>query len=176
MIFGNPLNFAVEALVEPGPEFPPFFGGNVAGRMRLLVGGVSVGAINEPSCVLRALSEHLIELCATAPTLWHPSLSGASPEQQFQMLDQALFLSDGSPELEVCHETVFLTNVSEAFDRIKGFAFSSSSDEIVLLLRLEESGPLIHRNIAFAEFRGVASAFANWVAEQESIHLSGATV
>lgn len=176
MIFGNPLSFAVEALVEPGPEFPPSFGSNVVGRMRLLVGGVGVGNQNEPSCVLRALSEHLIELCATAPTLWHPTLSGASPEQQFQMLDQALFLGGGNHELEGRHETVFLTNVSEAFDPIKGFSLSSTPDEIVVLLRLEEDGPLIHRNIPFAEFRDVASAFASWVDEQEGIHLNGATV
>lgn len=174
MIFGNPLNFAVEAFAERGPNFPPSFGGNIHGSMRLLIGGVSVGSIDEPSCVLRNLSEHLTELCAAAPALWHPSLSGRSPEQQFQMLDQALFLGGGDPELERCHETVFLTNVSEAFDPIKGFALSSSFDEILVLLRLENNGPLIHRSIPFADFQSATSAFANWVAEQEGIYLSGA--
>lgn len=176
MIFGNPSNFAVEAVVEPGPEYPPSFGRNVAGRMRLIVGGVSVGDISEPSCIPRHLSEHLTELCTTSRTLWHSSLSGATPEKQFQMLDEALFLGGGKPELEGCHETIFLTNVSEAFDPVKGFVLSPSPDEIVLLLRLEEGGPLIHRKIPYAEFSGVTAAFAHWVTEQERTLLNGATV
>jgi hypothetical protein len=176
MIFGNPLNFAVEALVEPGPEYPPSFGRNVAGRMQLIVGGVSVGDISEPSCVPRHLSEHITELCATSRTLWHSSLSGAPPEKQFQMLDEALFLGGGNPELEECHETIFLTNVSEAFDLVKGFVLSPSPDEIVLLLRLDEGGPLIHRNIPYAEFSSVTAAFAHWVTEQERTLLNRATV
>ena len=176
MIFGNPSDFAVEAMVEPGPEYPPSFGSNVAGRMRLIVGGVSVGDIGEPSCIPRHLSEHLTEVCSTSRTLWHSSLSGATPEKQFQMLDEALFLGGGKPDLEEYHETVFLTNVSEAFDSIKGFVLSPSPDEIVLLLRLEVGGPLIHRKIAFAEFSGVTEAFAKWVAEQEQTLLNGASV
>lgn len=176
MIFGNPLSFAVEALVEPGPEYPPAFGSNVAGRMRLLVGGVSVGDISEPSCVLRALSEHLTELCATSCKLWHSSLSGVPPEKQFQMLDQALFPSGGNPELEQCQQTIFLTNVSEAFDPVKGFVLSPSPDEILVLLRLDEGGPFVHRNIPYAEFCSVAAAFAHWVGEQERTLLYGATV
>ena len=176
MIFGNPLNFAVEAVVEPGPKFPPSFGRNVAGRMRLLVGGVSVGDINEPSCAPRALSEHLAEMCASSRKLWHSSLSGVPPEQQFQMLDQALFLGGGNRELKKCHETVFLPNVSEAFDPVKGFVLSPSSGEMVLLLRLDDEGPLIHRNIPYAEFSSVTTAFAHWVTEQERTLLNGATV
>ena len=175
MLFGNPSNFAVEAVVEPGPEYPPSFGRNFAGRMRLVVGGVSVGDISEPSCIPRQLSEHLTEMCAASRTLWHSSLSGATPEKQFQMLDEALFLGGGKPELEECHMTIFLTNVSEAFDPVKGFVLSPSPDEIVLLLRLEEGGPLIHRKIAYAEFSGVTAAFAHWVTEQERTLLNKAT-
>ena len=176
MIFGNSSSFAIEAVVEPGPEYPPSFGRNVAGRMRLFVGGVGVGDFSEPCCIPRHLSEHLTELCETSRKLWHSSLSGAAPEKQFQMLDEALFLGGGKPELEDCHETVFLTNVSEAFDPVKGFVLSPSPDEIVLLLRLDEDGPFIHRNIPFAEFSGVAAAFAHWVKEQERTPLNGATV
>jgi hypothetical protein len=176
MIFGNPSGFAVEAVVEPGPEYPPSFDSNVGGRMRLIVGGISVGDISEPSSIPRHLSEHLTEVCSSSRKLWHSSLSGATPEKQFQMLDEALFLGGGKPELEECHETVFLTNVSEAFDPIKGFVLSPSPDEIVLLLRLEEGGPLIHRKITFAEFSGVTVAFSQWVAEQERTQLNGASV
>lgn len=176
MIFGNPSDFAVEAVVEPGPEYPPSFGLNVGGRMRLIVGGVSVGGISEPSCTPRHLSEHLTELCTTPRKLWHSSLSGATPEKQFQMLDETLFLGGGKPELEECHAKIFLTNVSEAFDPVKGFVLSPSPDEIVLLLRLEEGGPLIHHMIAFAEFSGVIAEFAQWVAEQERTLLNGAAV
>jgi hypothetical protein len=78
--------------------------------------------------------------------------------------------------LEDCHETVFLTNVSEAFDPVKGFVLSPSPDEIVLLLRLEEGGPFIHCKIPYAEFSEVTVGFAQWVTEQERTLLNGATV
>lgn len=176
MIFGNPLSFAVEAVVEPGPEFPPSFGRNVAGRMRLLVGGTSVGDIGEPNCVLRVLSEHLVELREAHGTLWHPSLAGIAPEEQFQVLDEALFLGGGKPELDECHSMVFLTNVSEAFDPIKGFALSPSPGEVVVLLKLEEGGSLIHSVISYVEFCDVATAFEQWVSEQERVHLNESAV
>lgn len=173
MIFGNPLSFAVEAVVEPGPEFSPTFGGSVAGRMRLIVGGASVGDILEPCCVPRALSDHLLEVCGCVDKLWHPLLAGATPEEQFRLLDSALFLGGGNPDLEECHEMAFLTNVDEAFDPIKGFALSPSPDEIIVLVRLDEGSPLIHRTIPCVEFCGVANSFAHWVVEQEAALLNG---
>ena len=176
MIFGNPLSFAVEAVVEPGPAFPPTFGRNVAGRMRLFVGGVSVGDIREPSCVPRALSDHLAGLCASVGKLWHPVLAGATPEEQFRLLDDALFLGDGNSALEECHDMVFLTDVDEAFDPIKGFALSPSPGEIILLLRLDEGFPLVHRTVPYVEFCDVAASFAHWVAEQEGVLLNGSAV
>ena len=176
MIFGNPLSFAVEAVVESGPEFPPSFGENVAGRMRLVVGGTSVGDIGEPNCVLKVLSEHLVELCEAVGTLWHPSLAGITPEEQFHLLDEALFLGGGKPELEQCHSMVFLTNVSEAFDPIKGFALSPSPSELVVLLKLDEGGSLIHSAIPYAEFCNVTVAFAQWVGEQERVLLNRSAV
>ncbi len=176
MIFGNPLSFAVEAVVEPGPEFPPTFGRNVAGRMRLFVGGVSVGDIREPCCVPRAVSEHLVELCGFVDKLWHPLLAGATPEEQFHLLDAALFLGGGNPDLEKCHNMSFLTHVDEAFDSTKGFAISPSPNEIILLLQLDEGFPLIHRKISYAEFCDVATSFADWVVKQEAALLNGSAV
>jgi hypothetical protein len=175
MIFGNPSSFAVEAVVEPGSEFPPAFGANVAGRMRVLVGGQSVGDINEPSCWLRPLSDHLCGLCVPDRLLWHPVLEGVLPNEQFEMLDEALFKGGGNPDLETCRDTTFLTNISEAFDPIKGFALSPSPERIVLLLKLEEGGPLVQCDISSAEFCGVADAFASWIGEQECTLLNRST-
>jgi len=176
MIFGNPLTFAAEVVVEPGPEFPATFGSNVAGRMRLIIGGTNVGNIDEPRCVPRALSEHLVELSASAPALWHPLLEDVAPHEQLKLLDDALFLGGGRPELENCHSLIFLTNVSEAFDPIKGFALCHSPSEIYLLLKLEVSGPVLHFVVPYEEFAGVAAALAQWVSEQERMLLNGPAV
>lgn len=176
MVIGNPESYAVEALVEPGPEFPPVAGNNVAGRMRLLVRGAIVGDIKEPSCIPRVLSEHLLEVCGRVGSLWHPLLADRSPEQQFEILDKALFLGGGAPQLEKCHAMVFLTNVSEAFDSVKGFVLSRSGVEFEVLLRLEDGGPVLHRIVPRAEFSGVAVAFDDWVNEQERRLLYGSAV
>src|SRR6478609_2181460 len=159
MILGNPLSFAVEVDVESGPKFMPVVGGNVAGRMRLHVGGLSIGDIDEPSCVLRALSEHLVQVCLYSETLWHPLLAGLGPKGQFELLDKALFLGGGNPQLEQCHRMIFLTNVSEAFDPVKGFVISPAPNEVLALLRLNEDSPVIHRTIPSIEFCSVAADF-----------------
>ena len=176
MVFGHPSSFAVEAFVERGDEFPPTFGGNVVGRMCLHIGGAVLGDLGEPSCVLKALSQHLLELRDGADTLWHPLLAGAAPEQQFQLLDEALFLGGGARELQDCSRLVFLTNVSEAFDPMKGFALCPSPGEVLVLLRTEEGGPIATRAISFTEFSAVAAAFAQWVTVQEGLLLNGSAV
>jgi len=78
MVFGDPATFAIEAITEPGPEFSATFGQNILGRFRFHFGELVVGNFNEPGCVLRFVSLHLVVLCASAASLWHGSLAGKS--------------------------------------------------------------------------------------------------
>lgn len=168
MIFGDPNHFAVEAVVELGPEFAPLLGNNVVGRIRVFAGGLAYGDFNEPSCVLRPVSEHLVELCERLGTLWHPSLSSASPDRQFNLLDVWLFLGGSDePEPEGLAGCIFLTNVSEAFDNIKAFLVCPPTGSAYALLQVQPSSAVCRVAITSAEFCSVATAFASWLESQE---------
>jgi len=167
MIFGSLEHFAVESIIEPGPEFRPVFGSNVVGRMRLFLNGMAVGNFAEPNCVLRPVSQHLVALCAASTTLWHSSLANLTPAQQFEILDAAIFVgTEENPpwNFSLCS---FLTNVSEAFDPLKAFLLCRDPGEMQVLLQRRPDGTVEHFAIARSAFCSVASEFATWVSAQE---------
>ena len=173
MLFGSPESFAVEAVVEPGPEFQPVLGSNVVGRLRIFVEGASIGDFDEPACVLRALCDHLMDFCVDGTALWHESLSGLSSHEQFSLLDEALFTGDAEHEIEtMLWRTTFLTNASEAFDGVKGFLVRPPGQSVTMLVRLDGSTHVLCANIPETEFRAVASQFSAWVQSTEHELLS----
>jgi hypothetical protein len=165
MIFGAPSDFAIEAALEPGPDLPNIVGSNVAGRMRLFIGGRAVGNFDEPACVLRAVSEHLVTFSAAAHSLWHPTLNGLQPMGQFSVLNEALFLGCDEEPPEEYARCGFLTNISEAFDGVKGFLLFPGNGLFVTLI--EQGQVFSHHTIPYTGFCTVAARFALWVREQE---------
>jgi hypothetical protein len=173
MLFGNLESFALEAITEPGPELPSFFGSNVTGRFRLFIGGLEVGKFAEPGCVLRPLSQHLVAKCAGATALWHESLAGETPDAWFKLLDDALYII-GTPEPpDAYYRMDFLTNVSEALNNVKGFLVAPPGEALQALLQLPESEAVHHKVIPLREFCAVSSQFAAWVGQQEHELLQG---
>ena len=171
MLFGNTETFALEAIIEPGPELAPFFGSNITGRFRLFFGGLEVGKFTEPCCVVRPLSEHLSSMCTSADRLWHKSLSGHTPEGWFHLLDDALYLVGVPKPPDTYHHLDFLTNVSEALNNVKGFLVAPPGEQLHALIQLPESPAIFHHVISRSEFCSVSSKFAAWVKEQESVLL-----
>jgi hypothetical protein len=167
MIFGSPEHFAVEAIVEPDSKFGPVLGANVVGRVRLFFAGIEVGDFAEPACVLGAIGDHLVTLCATGSSLWHSALAGLSAKRQFEILDDAVFLGKGAEELQDLARCIFLTNVSEAFGDVKGFLLCPESGELHALLRFTAAGEVKQFVLSISKLCAVASEFANWIAVQE---------
>jgi len=167
MLFGDPAAFAVEAIIEPGPEFPAFFGSNITGRFRLFVAGLEVGEFAEPSCVLRPLSQHLVVKCASARSLWHESLAGKTPAGWFKLLNESLYLVGFPEPTDAYHRMDFLTNVSEALNNVKGFLVSPPGAPLHALIQLPESEAVHHHVIPLGEFCSAAGQFAAWLAEKE---------
>jgi len=167
MLFGNLETYAVEAVIEPDPELPSFFGSNVTGRFRLFFGGLEVGKFAEPCCILGTLSQHLVDKCAGANALWHESLAGQTPDAWFRLLDDALYTL-GTPEPPDAYNHLdFLTNVSEALNNVKGFLVAPPGEALHALLQLPESEAVHHKVIPLREFCAVSSQFAAWIRTQE---------
>jgi hypothetical protein len=168
MLFGDPAVFAIEAIIEPGPEFSTFFGNNITGRLRLFFGGLEVGDFTEPSCVLRPLSQHLVVQSAIAHALWHESLVGESPATWFKILNDSLYLN-GLPKPNDAYRSMdFLTNVSEALDNVKGFLVVPPNGPMQALIQLPDSEVVHQHAIPLSKFCAVSSQFAAWIAEQEN--------
>jgi hypothetical protein len=167
MLFGAPETFAVEAMVEPGPEYPPTVGRNVAGRVRLFMQGHPVGNFATPSVVLRSVSEHLVTLCSVSSSLWHSSLTGLAPQEQFARLDAALYAGSYESPPKAFSLCTFLTNVSEAFDPIKSFLVCPPTGNAVALVQLEPGTPVCSFEFPVREFCSAASRFASWLQSQE---------
>jgi hypothetical protein len=168
MIFGSRASYALEAIIEAGPEYPPYFGSNVTGRVRLFIGGYEIGNFSEPCCVIRSLSEHLAELGSRTDELWHESLDGHIPESQFKILDEALFLDETAQASSEYDSMIFLTNVLETFDDVKGFLVGPPGQPLQALLQSGDSANVQCLSISRAEFCSVATQFSLWLKEQEN--------
>jgi hypothetical protein len=132
------------------------------------VSGQVVGNLEEPLCVLSPVSRHLTTICSSALSLWHPALAGLSPKERFSLLDASLYLGSSAPLPEELSRCVFLTNVSEAFNGVKGFVVAQpEAGSIQLLLQPGQNSPLQCSEVSLSTFCAAASAFALWVSEQE---------
>ena len=167
MIFGDPKSFAVEAVTEPGPDYPAFVGKSVAGRIRCFIGGEELGDFNQPCCVFGGVSDHLAYLCSTQARIWHHSLEGLAAADQFQLLDNLIYGESNIP-LELSSalgDSIFLTNVSEAFDGIKAFITRPPGWQLVVLIERDE---LIRCfSVPVADFQLASRSFADWLELQD---------
>jgi hypothetical protein len=167
MLFGKHGTFAIEAIIEPGPEFSPFLGNNITGRFRLFFGGLEVGKFDEPCCVIRQLSDHLVDKCESASTLWHESLADRSPDVWFKLLNDSLYLIGAPEPADEYYRMDFLTNVSEALNNVKGFLVAPPGEPLHTLIQLSNSETVHHHIIPIGEFCSVSAKFAAWVKERE---------
>jgi len=187
VIFGNPESFAIEAIVEPGPDFGPVQGRNVVGRLRAWIGSAEVGRIQVPACWLGPPCDHLVELCERLQTLWDPSLDGLTPDEQFDRLDHLCFgahrgraLSDCWSDEEVAEvrrymRFLFLLHSSEAFDGWKAFLVRPTSDTLQALVAKDPQHSVQATVFTVAAYTDAVRAFASWLAEQERLLLPSAS-
>jgi hypothetical protein len=187
MIFGNPRSFAIEAMVEPGPDHPPVWGRNVAGRLCVWIGGHRIGRLQEPACWLRAPCDHLLAMCDRLQTLWEASFDGLSADEIFDRLDCLCFAAHrGQPldenwtrneSAQVAEEArgydrfVFLLHSSEAFDGWKAFLIQPTSETLRVLFAQEPQRAVETNDFTVAVFRDAVAAFASWLAAQERLLL-----
>lgn len=125
MMFGDPKDFAIEAMVEPELPIPSA----VWGRMRVWCRGAAIGDYGRPYCALYPAYISFTELQKALPTLWHPDFEGLADGQLWNLLDGLLYgyhgdteVDDGRPLGQVLEDAReygkfnFLTNWGEQFD------------------------------------------------------------
>jgi|SRR6478736_7139111 len=179
MLFGSPHAFAIEALLEPDPQFGAVQSNNLVGRFCLWMNGTAVGRIDEPSCWLGPFREHLRRHAASLEEHWQLSFDALTPEQIFDHLDRGLYAAhrDECLDLDDIEDAgdlgrfSFLTNVSEVFDGWTAFLVSpAGSDDILALVRAHGAPTVSIRTFSRTAFRDAVCAFSDWVdAEQRRL-------
>ena len=181
MIFGKSDQFAIEAVLEPGPEFGPVQGNNLVGRIRVWLRGKSIGDFDEPACWLGPPASDFVEQLAQVDRLWDPALEGLRPDSVFAQLDQWYF---GESEITTApdaskaggapgevHRFVFLTNWSESFDGWKAFLVRISESELMALVLADGSVTISVFRVPVQIYREAVQTFAQWLSDQERVLL-----
>lgn len=184
-MFGDPMTFAIEAIVEPGPRFGPVQGTHVVGRLCVWLNGSRVGRFDEPACWLGTLLDHLRSKQVRLPTLWDPSLLELSADERFDRLDYLCFaarrgrsLADSWTEAEWAGRVtesegfarfVFLLHGNEAFDGWKAFLLRPTTDTLQVLVTSEPQHTVAAHVVPVPAFHAAVDAFGAWLAEQERL-------
>ena len=167
MLIGNKLNFAIECYHEPIANDNK----HVFGRVCVYVGGNTLGDINEPTCILNVLEEHLVMLLEWIDSQNNEELIHLSDQDLFELLDNALYLDEtgtleeAKKDSEKYYKYDFLTNASEAFDGTKSFVISDGPNIRIMFTDISEQ---FHSSqIPKEVFHKVTTSFINWVREEE---------
>jgi hypothetical protein len=160
MIFGHPLDFAIEAYHEPsGPQWAGF------GRMAIDVYGVRLGDIHENHCSLFHAVDRFRQVHPNIESFWDESFSGLSDAEIFSRIDRARYTGEPS-DCDVDYSPFdFLTNTGEQFDGTKTFIVCCPEARVHILYQLRD-GTLGSASCPVESFRAVAESFVRWFEEQ----------
>lgn len=89
MLFGDPADFAIEAMTEPHLVAPA-----VMGRMRVHIGPLALGDLSDQNCGLEGAYCGFKALLKTESRLWDESFAGLTHEQIHDLVHQALYGDD----------------------------------------------------------------------------------
>ena len=183
MIFGDPQLFAAEAILEPGPEYGPVSGNNIAGRIRIWMSGQAIGNFDNPHCWLGPPHQHLAEMVRSCDELWHISFNSLSTEAIFDRLNLLVFAAnrDGSVSNECEGEKsdffgmeektfdrfMFLLHSSEAFDGWKAFLVHPPGSELLALVFPIKSPVVTAYRFPVDVFRQAVHDLGEWIEMEE---------
>lgn len=183
MMFGDPSQFAIEAELEPGPDYGPVQGKNLAGRIRVWIGNREVGRFDEPACWLGPPLLHLLRMRNIVDQLWDPSLENLSMDALFDRLDYLCFSShrgklltenwgkveweEMERESEGFSQFPFLLNSSEAFDGWKAFLVRPTTTHLIALVAPHPQHEVYSHPFPVADFEAAVDAFSVWLRAEE---------
>ncbi len=182
MIFGDKMDFAIEAMVEPDLKVPS----SVWGRMCVWVAGVSIGDYDDHYCGLGAPESGFSEKCDQIDDLWIVEFETMSDSDIWNFLDGKLYNWNGNIELEddrtldqirsddkQYSKFNFLTNWGEMFDRGGKSFLLAQPDGMLKVLNYDYENSKVNNYLCSKfGFRRAVKCFCDWYAQQRT-HLSG---
>lgn len=177
MLFCDPSEFAIEAMIEPDLEVPSL----PWGRMCLRIGKLTLGDYAESHCGLGQAYSHLKELAALQSRLWDDSFKAMSLEQIYDTVNDAIYTDDDSTleqietDLQRYADFDFCTNWGEQFDGYSAVIVSPNEATLAVLhrpindqsLSIQRSSNFVQAHCSHEAFTSAVEAFAIWYDSEE---------
>jgi len=181
MIFGDPQLFAIEAVLDKADAAKGSLPNTqVAGRIRVIMSGCTIGNFDEPHCWFGPPSNEMSNL--PFDSLWHPFFDDLDYGDVFDVLNLVTFgadregcidehLCDGMmSELPFTSDDIeinsFLMNSSEAFDGWKCFLLRPPGNDLVALSIKWPSKEIDVSRFPVILFQNTVNEFSRWIMEQ----------
>ena len=171
MIFGNPKDFAIEAMTEPHLTAPSA----VWGRMCVHIGDVTLGDFSDEHCGLYGAYCGFRELLNTSTQLWDESFDGLSREQIHDLVRNAIYGDDDRTMSAILADSQrygrfdFLTNWDEQFDGFASVIVQEDAATTTILhrphsafTRQREPGPFVLAICSTIGFRNACAGLVEW--------------
>lgn len=180
MIFGNPEDFAIEAMTEPHLIAPSA----VWSRMCLHIDDVTLGDFSDEHCGLYGAYCGFKELLNTSARLWDESFDGLSLEQIHDLVRNAIYGDDDRTMSAILEDSQryrrfdFLTNWGEQFDGFASVIIQEDEETTTILhrphsafARQREPGPFVVATCSTIRFQNACASLVQWF-DQETERLA----
>lgn len=137
MLFGDPNDFAIEAMVEPDLKIPSA----VWGRMCLHIGNIVLGDFTNTYCALFPAYGHFQWHAQRDDPLWLDAFNEMTPREIHDTVSHALYGDDNRTLDQMRQDSLlygrfdFLTNWGDQFDGYSSVIVSPTPDVMMLLHR-----------------------------------------
>ncbi|WP_231743950.1 hypothetical protein [Stieleria neptunia] len=171
MFFGNPEDFAIEAMTEPHLIAPSA----VWGRMCVHIGPVILGDFSDEHCGLYGAYCGFKELLNRKTRLWDASFDGLAREQIHDLVRNAIYGDDDRPMAAVLADSQryrqfdFLTNWDEQFDGFASVIIQENATTTTILhrphsafARQREPGSFVVAICSTIGFRNACAGLVEW--------------
>lgn len=163
MQFGSPSTFAIDCVHEPIPNEK----GWVFGRMCVWIGGLRLGDLDVPACMLNVTAARLDGVIGRLSDLADPALEDLTDSQLYELLDKAIYRDDQQTPAQVAADAErffkfdFLTNGGESFDGFKSFITGGSGHVRILFVGL--GSERVGARLDAVAFVATVTAFLGWL-------------
>ena len=143
MIFGDPSDFAIEAMTETHLVRPSA----VWGRMCLHIADTTLGDFDDPHCALYPAYRQFASLLERINELWDDAFNDLNDHDIYSLLDHAIYGDDDRTMAEIERDARrfsrfdFLTNWGEQFVGHKCFILYRAPDTLRILYRMPDNCP-----------------------------------
>jgi hypothetical protein len=169
---GDSSVFAIDVEDDSTPQSPR---GTLWGHARVWVNGFPLGDYQSTHCGLSDFHLNLRDLSESLPRLLCPDVASARPDMAFEFLHSKIYGEDARSDAEVALDAaawsrfIFLTNSSEAFNGLNGFAHYLPDSSVRVLVRTTDPDIIRAVTLPIERFRSVVREFEEWATPRSAV-------